>query len=54
MKNYQIYPLTSLNYSRAEANLPHADPPRPYIKDEEAACEGVVFDVEQAAMKPMR
>jgi hypothetical protein len=38
----------NLNYSRVEAIPPH-----PFIKVEEAACEGVVFYVEQAATKPM-
>ena len=37
-----------MDYSRAEANPPH-----PYYKVEEAACEGVVFYVEQAATKLM-
>ena len=40
--------LIRLDYSRAEANPPH-----PFIKVEEAACEGVVFYVEQAATMPM-
>jgi hypothetical protein len=42
--------LNNLDYSRAKATPPH-----PCIKrmDEEAACEGVVNYLEQAAMKSM-
>ncbi|MFC2164917.1 hypothetical protein ACFLT2_07975 [Acidobacteriota bacterium] len=40
--------FTNLDYSRVEANPPH-----PHSRVEEAACEGVVFYVEQAATKPM-
>jgi len=43
-----LHILFNLDYSRAEANPPH-----PFIKVEEAACEGVVIYVEQAATKPM-